>query len=132
MLKLTLIFLASGLGGLLRYLLGSAIQHWWGPSFPLGTLIVNITGCLAMGFLATAFSGSLHIREEFRLAILVGILGGYTTFSSFSKETLVLANAGEWLKASLYILLSVALSLLAAYAGAALATKFFAPAPPTT
>jgi CrcB protein len=131
MLKLTLIFLASGLGGLLRYIFGAAIQHWWGPSFPLGTLIVNITGCLAMGFLATAFSTTLHIREEFRLAILVGILGGYTTFSSFSGETLALTTAGEWLKASLYVLLSVAISLLAAYAGAALATKLF-PAAPTT
>jgi CrcB protein len=124
-IELILIFLGSGTGGLLRYWLGGLVQSWWGPTFPLGTLAVNVSGCLAMGFLAAIWSGPVPIREEYRVAVLIGVLGGYTTFSSFSRETLALMHAGEWTRAGVYILGSVAISLLAVCLGAAVATKIY-------
>lgn len=130
LLKPVLIFLGAGSGGLLRYWLGGLIQNWWGPTFPLGTLIVNVSGCLAMGFLAAAWTGPVLFREEYRTAVLIGVLGGYTTFSSFGRETLALTHDGEWLRAGGYVLGSVALSLLAVWIGAALAAKLFGPGAP--
>jgi fluoride exporter len=126
----TLIFLGAGSGGLLRYWLGGLIQNWWGPAFPLGTMVVNVSGCFAMGFLATLWTGPFLIRDEYRQAVLVGVLGGYTTFSSFGRETLALAHDGEWSRAGLYVLGSVALSLAAVWAGAVIATKIYGPGAP--
>jgi len=123
--KSGLIFVGAGSGGLLRYWIGGLIQNWWGPTFPIGTLVVNLTGCLAMGFLATAWMGPILIREEFRSAILVGIIGGYTTFSSFGFETITLARQGECWRAGVYVIASVAISLLAVWAGGAIAIKLF-------
>jgi CrcB protein len=130
MLKYLLIFLGSGFGGVLRYGLGGLIQNAWGPTFPLGTMIVNITGCLGIGFCATAFSGALLVREEYRIAVLIGVLGGYTTFSSFGRETLALIHDGEWLRAGLYVLLTNAVGLAAVWLGSAAATKLYGPGAP--
>lgn len=124
-LKPLLVFVGSGGGGLLRYWLGGLVQAWWGPTFPLGTLIVNITGCLAMGFLATLWTGPVLIREEYRTGVLIGVIGGYTTFSSFGRETIALAHDGEWLRAGGYVASSVVLGLLAVWIGAAIATKLY-------
>lgn len=118
-----LVFAGSGAGGLLRYWFGGLIQAWWGPAFPLGTLIVNITGCLAIGFLATAWTGPVLIREEYRTGVLIGVIGGYTTFSSFGREAVALAHDGEWLRAGGYIAASVVLGLLAVWVGAVIAVK---------
>lgn len=125
LLKPAFIFLGSGTGGLLRYWLGGIIQNWWGPSFPFGTFVVNVSGCLAMGFLATAWTGPVLIRDEYRTAVLIGVIGGYTTFSSFGRETLALAHDGEWWRAGWYVAGSVGLSLLAVWIGAVLATKLY-------
>jgi CrcB protein len=125
LLKPALIFLGSGSGGLLRYWLGGVIQNWWGPLFPVGTLVINVSGCLAMGFLAAVWTGPVLIREEYRAAVLIGLLGGYTTFSSFGRETLALVHDGEWWRAGWYVLGSVVLSLLAVWVGAALASKLY-------
>lgn len=125
MFKSILVFFGAGVGGLLRYWLGGWIQNWWGPTFPLGTLIVNTSGCLAMGFLAALWTGPVLIREEHRVAILVGVLGGYTTFSSFGRETLALIHDGEWARAGWYVLGSVALSLIAVWLGWAIAEKLY-------
>lgn len=127
LIKPALVFLGAGTGGLFRYWLGGLIHHWWGPSFPLGTLVVNVTGCLAMGFLATAFMGANPVREEYRMIVLIGLLGGYTTFSAFSYETLVLFQRGDWARSAQYVLSSVALSLLAVWIGAFVAGKFYGP-----
>lgn len=124
-LKPTLVFLGAGTGGLLRYWLGAFVQNWWGPEFPMGTLVVNVSGCLVMGFLAAAWSGPVLMREEYRVAVLVGVLGGYTTFSSFGRETLTLATEGQWIRAGVYVLGSVALSLLAVWVGAMAANKLY-------
>ncbi|MBX3378923.1 MAG: fluoride efflux transporter CrcB [Phycisphaeraceae bacterium] len=125
LLKPSLIFIGAGTGGLLRYWLGAAVQNWWGPTFPMGTLLVNISGCLAIGFLAAVWNGPVLVREEIRIAVLVGVLGGYTTFSSFGRETLVLAMGGEWFRAAVYVLASVLISLLAVWVGMVAATKVY-------
>lgn len=118
-----LIFLGAGLGGVLRHGIGSAVHTWYGPTFPLGTLIVNVLGCLAMGVLTQMFSSTWPVREEVRLALLVGVLGGFTTFSSFGRETMALLERGESGKAGLYVLLSNVLGIGAVWAGALLAKR---------
>ncbi|GJQ28290.1 MAG: putative fluoride ion transporter CrcB [Phycisphaerae bacterium] len=124
-LKPAFIFLGAGAGGLLRYWLGGMIQAWWGPTFPLGTLVVNVSGCLVMGFLAAAWYGPILVRDDLRATVLIGILGGYTTFSTFGRETLSLAHDGEWGRASLYVLGSVVLSLVGVWFGSVIAGKFY-------
>ena len=123
--KAFLVFLGSGVGGLTRYLLGGWIQRWWGPTFPIDTLIINVSGCLAMGFLAAMMTGPVLVREEYRIAILVGILGGYTTFSTFGRETIALINDREWFCAALNVVLGNLLGLIAVWAGAAISAKLY-------
>jgi CrcB protein len=120
-----LIFVGAGVGGLMRYWAGGLIQLLAGPTFPLGTMVVNVTGCLAMGFLATAWTGPVLIREEYRAGMLVGVLGGYTTFSTFGRETMELARDGEWIRVGVYVLGTVALSLVGVWLGAALANRMY-------
>jgi CrcB protein len=118
LLRWMLIFAAGGGGSLLRYLLAGWIQRSSSGAFPWGTFTVNLLGCGAIGFLASLLTGPLLVREEYRLAILVGLLGGFTTFSSFSWETLTLAEDGQWWLALANILLSNGLGLCAAWLGA--------------
>ena len=125
LLKPVLIFLGAGAGGVLRYWLGGWVQGVAGPGFPVGTLVVNVTGCLAIGFLTTLFTGAGLVREEFRAAIIIGILGGYTTFSSFGRETMSLVANGQWTCAGLNVLLSNVLGLGAVWVGIALATRLY-------
>jgi fluoride exporter len=111
--------LGSGLGGGLRYWLsGLAAQHM-GETFPIGTLIVNVTGSFIIGFFATLTGpdGRLFVGTDARLFVMTGICGGYTTFSSFSLQTLNLAHDGEWTLAGLYVVLSVVLCLIAVWLG---------------
>jgi CrcB protein len=110
---------------LLRYWLGGIVQNWWGPHFPFGTMVINVSGCLAMGFFAAAWTGPVLVREEYRTAVLVGLLGGYTTFSSFGRETLALIRDGEPWRAGGYVLGSVVLGLIAVWLGAAIASKLY-------
>lgn len=125
-MKSLLVFAGAGGGGLLRYWLGLLVQGWWGKGFPLGTLTVNLTGCLAIGFLGAAWYGPTPVRDEIRLLVLVGVLGGYTTFSSFGRETILLAQAGEWLQVGLYVGLSVVVGVLCVWLGAAAAMMLYA------
>lgn len=116
--KLGLIFIGSGLGGVARYAFAGLAQRL-NPhaGFPIGTLLVNVTGCLAIGFLSAALAGRSLMREEYRLAILVGVLGGYTTFSTFGWETFALLNGGQFARAAMNVLLSVFGCLIAVWAG---------------
>lgn len=125
MVRLLLIFLGGGLGSILRYLVQGWTQSWSGVSFPLGTLVVNVSGCLAIGFLAGLFFGPRPIQPDYRFAILTGILGGYTTFSSFAWETLSLAEDREFLYAGLNVGLSVVVGLLAAWLGRQLVLSLY-------
>jgi fluoride exporter len=112
-----LIFLGSGLGGVLRYALGGAIQRWHNGPFPLGTLAVNVLGCFAIGLLAGLFAGGWPVRDEHRLALTVGLLGGFTTFSAFGLETHALIRDGHAPHAALNVALHIAAGLAAVYLG---------------
>ena len=117
------IALGSALGGAARYWLSGAIARRFGEAFPVGTLMVNVTGSFVIGFVAalTEPGGRVLLSVTARRFIMVGILGGYTTFSSFSLQTLNLARDGEWLYAGANVVLSVAVCLLAVWLGHVLA-----------
>ncbi|MDD8017613.1 MAG: fluoride efflux transporter CrcB [Bacteroidota bacterium] len=114
-------FLFIGLGGFLgsiaRYWLATAVYKSLGESFPYGTLSVNIIGCFMIGFLMTVFEERFLALPELRLFLVVGILGGFTTFSSFSYETIALLRAGNFLYGSLNVLLSVVVCLVFTWIG---------------
>jgi fluoride exporter len=107
----------SAIGGVGRYLLGGMVQRWAGTTFPVGTLLINITGSFLIGAIIRVAVDSAWISPEVRAFLTIGICGGYTTFSTFSYETAVLIEDGEWGRATLYIGASVLLSLLATFAG---------------
>ena len=120
---LWLIAVGSAAGGVSRYLLGSAIQQRAGFAFPMGTLVINVTGSLLIGFLLKfAFAGT-SLSPETRALLVTGFCGGYTTFSTFSYDTAALIEGGEYGRAGAYVALSVALSLIATIAGFALARQ---------
>lgn len=114
------IALGSAVGGVLRYLLGLTIQQSAGVDFPLGTLVINITGSLLLGFLYRYALDNPAISTEVRLMLTVGLCGGYTTFSSFSLESVRLLQDGQIGKALLYVGLSVMLCLVATGVGMAM------------
>jgi len=111
--------LGGALGSVARYWMTNAVAALTGPRFPWGTIAINIIGSFLIGFVAflTAPVGRVPISFDLRAFILVGICGGYTTFSAFSLQTLELMRAGHWLEAGGNILLSVVLCILAVWAG---------------
>lgn len=114
--------LGGAAGGLLRYTLSGLVSRSVGETFPWGTLAVNVSGCFAIGLLAPALQeGSL-----LRVAILTGLLGGYTTVSSFSLQTLTLLREGQWAAGLGNCALSVGLTLAAAAGGMLLSTALVA------
>ena len=117
-----LIALGSALGGVSRYWVSGLVAERVGETFPWGTLVVNIVGSAIIGVLA-AFGDSARVGlpAEARLFLMVGVLGGFTTFSSFSLQTLRLMQDGDWMRAAVNVLLSVALCLIAVAAGYRLA-----------
>ncbi|MCS5707398.1 fluoride efflux transporter CrcB [Candidatus Berkiella cookevillensis] len=120
-----LIFIGAGIGGVLRYWVSSTTHHWTGKSFPLGTLLVNVSGCLLIGFLFILILNRFHsLSLILRPLLLVGFLGGYTTFSAFSIETLHLFEQGAWSFGLINIILNTLLCLLAVWLGAFAARMF--------
>ena len=117
-----LVALGSALGGAARWALGGWIDARTGGGFPWGTLSVNLLGGLAIGLLA-----ALDTREPVRLLLIVGVLGGFTTFSSYSLQTLQLLQQGRLVAAAGYAVGSMAACLLACWAGWALG-RLFSPA----
>ena len=119
--------LGGALGSMLRFgvgtLIDSGMTKGTGPIFPWGTIIVNITGCFVIGFIFTISTaeGRLMLSPLTRNFITIGILGGYTTFSSFSWQTLSLAQAGQWGAAAANVLISVVLCLVGVWLGASVA-----------
>jgi CrcB protein len=122
MLQFAGIALGGALGSLLRFLLSNRVYQWLGRDFPYGTLSVNVLGCLLMGFLFV-FMTERVVSAEARASILVGFLGGLTTFSSFSMETLLLIEQSAYLKALLNMLLNLLLCLIATWLGMILARQ---------
>jgi CrcB protein len=117
MTRAGLIFLAGGVGSVLRYLLAGWSQRLLTGAFPLGTLVVNLTGCLLIGFLSAAFADRLLIREEYRIALMVGLLGGFTTFSTFGLETFALLNDGQFARAAANVALQAGVGVTAVWLG---------------
>jgi CrcB protein len=117
MSQLAAIAAGGALGALLRFWVASGVAAWLGRGFPYGTLLVNVSGSLAIGALYVLLLERADVGAVWRLFLMTGLLGAFTTFSTFSLETLVLIEAGEHLKAVLNVLLSVFLCLAAAYAG---------------
>jgi CrcB protein len=120
-MKFAYIALGGGLGAVLRFVVTSSVDRWTGSDFPFGTLAVNLIGCLSIGLLADALTGAEGIREEWRFLLLVGVLGGFTTFSTFAYESVVLWNYGQWGRALLNLTASNGLGLLGIWAGTRLA-----------
>ena len=124
-LRIGLVAGGGAAGSVARYLLSGWLQSKAGISFPWGTLGVNVLGCLCIGFLGAALSGPLLLPPGYRLFLIVGVLGGFTTFSAFGWETLALAREGQMRLALLNIGLSNVLGLTAAWSGMAAARKLF-------
>ena len=105
-----IVFLGAGIGGALRHGVNLTAARLLGTSFPYGTLTVNVVGSLAMALIAEFFALRSGMSQEWRLFLTTGILGGFTTFSSFSLDAMTLWERGETLSAALYVLASLVLS----------------------
>jgi CrcB protein len=113
------IFIGGGLGSLCRYAAGSLLKARFGSAFPLGTLLVNLLGCLAIGCLAARFERAsiFQISQETRDFCVVGLLGGFTTFSALGLEAAILLERGAWAAAAGNVLLNVVPGVALAGAG---------------
>ena len=111
-----MIALGGAVGSVARYLLGGVVQRAAGMAFPIGTLAINVSGSFLAGFLLRYFM-NVQTHPSLRAALIVGFCGGFTTFSAFTTETLGLFEGGEYARAALYVAASVALSLMAVFAG---------------
>lgn len=123
-LRFLLIAMFGAIGTLARFGLQGVVQIKMGSTFPYGTLVINLTGCFFLGLIGQLTLNRVIMPAEWRLAIAVGFFGGYTTFSSFGWESAKMFEAGEWLRASAYVVASVLLGLLLSVAGIRLANRF--------
>ncbi len=119
-----IVFLGGGIGAALRHGVNLVSARLFGTAFPYATLIENVSGSLVMGLLAAYFAFKGGGTQHWRLFFTTGILGGYTTFSAFSLDTVLLYERGELGLAALYVLASVALSIGGLFAGLALMRHF--------
>jgi CrcB protein len=118
--------LGSALGGVARFLLGTMLQQKTGSTFPVGTLIVNISGSFLLGLVLHYALTASAMGPEVRAMLTTGFCGGYTTFSTFTYETLVLVEEGDFTRAATYVVLSVVLALAGAYLGITVARELIA------
>lgn len=123
-MQILAIAIGGAFGAVMRFWTSSAVYSVMGKSFPWGTLAVNVLGSLAMGVLATLVVEKVVISPELKNAILIGFLGAFTTFSTFSLDTLNLIYQGHAFKAFLNAVLSVVLCLAATWAGAVWARQW--------
>jgi CrcB protein len=115
--------LGSAIGGVSRYLLGGLTQRLLDTTFPAGTLLINVSGSFLLGAIVRYAVETPTFSPEIRAFLTIGFCGGYTTFSTFSYETVALLDDGEWTRAGLYVAASVVLSLLGTFLGFALARE---------
>ncbi len=119
---LLMVGLGGGLGSLLRFVIGGYAQQWSKSlTFPFGTLAVNVIGCFAIGALAHLAEARGAFTQELRAFLFIGLLGGFTTFSSFGNDTLNLFREGQSLLAAINVIAQLVLGLLAVWLGRALA-----------
>ena len=109
--------IAGAFGCCARLGVNQVVHEHYGQAFPLATLLINVSGCLLMGFLFFYTLEHVSISPTLRLAIITGVLGGFTTFSAFGIETYLLVNDGKLAQAVLYVTLSVVLGLAAVFTG---------------
>jgi CrcB protein len=119
------IAVGAAVGGLARYYLGMAIQQRTGVTFPWGTLVINVTGSLLLGFIIR-YALAVEVSVELRALLTTGFCGGYTTFSTFSYETAALLEDGQYERAGAYAFGSVLISLAATFCGFLLAREVIA------
>lgn len=123
-----LVFLGAGVGGALRHGINLAAMRLFGTGLPYGTVIVNILGSLMMGLAIEYWSLKSGLPQSLRLFLTTGMLGGFTTFSTFSLDTAVLWEKGQPTTAIVYAAFSVLISIAALFAGLAVVRTFLAPA----
>ena len=116
-----IVFIGAGIGGAGRHGVNVLSARLFSNGFPLGTLTVNVVGCMVMGLLAGFFAFRGHLPQEWRLLLTTGVLGGFTTFSAFALDATLMWERGNFGLAFIYVLASVALSLGALVAGLYLA-----------
>jgi CrcB protein len=124
-MRYVLIMAGGALGSVCRYTLQGWAQRLCDGSFPLGTLAVNVIGCFVIGVLNMLFTGPWPIRMEYRVGVVVGLLGGFTTFSAFGWETFALANEGQLASALLNVAVSVSAGMAAVWLGYRVAERFY-------
>jgi CrcB protein len=123
MTRYLLVMLGAALGGLARYVIGTAVMQRFTGRFPLGTLVVNVMGCFLIGILMPLLTERGEPRPNLRLFLVVGVLGGYTTFSSFAWESFqAVDESSRWIGFA-NLALSVILGYLAVWCGALLARR---------
>ena len=118
------IAVGGSLGAVARYWVSTTTYQWLGQNFPYGTLAVNLLGSLVMGFLSVVLIHRFPVSEPLRIGLLAGFLGSFTTFSTFAMDSLHLVGNGALFKAASYIVLSVLLCVIGAWAGLATAKQF--------
>jgi CrcB protein len=116
-----LVAIGGAVGSVARYLMASSVQTGTAWEFPIGTVLVNILGCFLIGILYVLLVARPDPRQELRALLIVGVMGGFTTFSSFSLETVTLAMNGNYTSAALNVVISVAACLVGTVLGIALA-----------
>jgi len=122
-MKYLVVLVGGGAGSLARFVAGSAIASIFGSRFPVGTMVINTTGCFLIGLIMKTLTERWQPHPNWRLALVVGFLGGYTTFSSFEWETFAAVRGGALWIGLANVLGSVALGYAAVWAGAALARR---------
>lgn len=116
-MRLLLICLGGAVGTGGRYLIGGLAARWLGPEFPYGTLFINVLGSFLIGFIQQVGLTTLAIPETTRLVLTIGVMGGFTTYSSFSYETISLIENGSWLGAAANVVLTTGLCLVVCVLG---------------
>lgn len=118
--------IGSAFGGVSRYLLGGLVQRLLDTTFPAGTLLINVSGSFLLGAILRYAMDTPSLTPEMRAFLTIGFCGGYTTFSTFSYETVALLKDGEWTRAGFYVAASVLLSIAGVFLGFGLAREVVA------
>lgn len=118
---LVVIAVGAMFGANARYIIATYFARWFGPDFPYGTLFINVSGSLLLGFVLTYLANRIGLDPAYRLLIGTGFMGAYTTFSTFSFETVALMQRGDWLPAIINSVASLVGALLACFVGVTVA-----------
>ena len=124
MVNILAVAVGAAIGANLRYGLGLWVAQRFGTAFPYGTLLINLLGCFVIGALLTLAATRFPLSEPLRLLLVTGLLGGFTTFSSFGYETYSLITGGDFVAAGFYVASSLGLGLVAVFLGASLVRLF--------